>query len=54
VTVRETDGGWRVEGTARGVPVSEVTAREIKAVTYSEFELSITDDGWYAYVVFDI
>lgn len=45
---------WRVEASARGVPLSAVTAREIKAVTYSEMDLSETEDGWKAYVVFDV
>ena len=45
---------WRVRVSARGVPLSDVTAREIKAVTYSEMDLSETDDGWEAYVVFDV
>jgi len=48
------DGEWRVEATARGVPLDRVTARDLKAVTYSEMDLSETDDGWHAYVVFDV
>ncbi|QKY17171.1 archease [Halorubrum sp. CBA1229] len=54
------DGGpddseaWTVEATARGVPLDDVAAREIKAVTYSEMSLDRRDDGWYAYVVFDV
>lgn len=54
------DGGpddpeaWTVEATARGVPLGDVAAREIKAVTYSEMALDRRDDGWYAYVVFDV
>jgi len=54
------DGGpddseaWTVEATARGVPLDAVVAREIKAVTYSEMALERRDDGWYAYVVFDV
>lgn len=54
VTVSEADGAWRLEGTARGVPLSDVTAREVKAVTYSEMHLGETDGGWSAYVVFDV
>jgi len=53
-TVVETDGGWRVEASARGVPLEAVDAREVKAVTYSEMRLDRTDDGWEAYVVFDV
>lgn len=47
-------GGWIIGGTARGVPLDAVDAREIKAVTYSEMTLEETDDGWLAYVVFDV
>ena len=53
--VRVWDGGqWRLEGSARGVPLSAVDAREIKAVTYSEMVLEETPTGWRAYVVFDV
>ena len=45
---------WRVEATARGVPLDAVEARDLKAVTYSEMDLSETADGWHAYVVFDV
>ncbi|GAB6880241.1 archease [Halorubrum gandharaense] len=48
------DETWRVTASARGVPLADVAAREIKAVTYSEMELSEREDGWYAYVVFDV
>jgi len=48
------DDGWRVRGQYRGVPLSEVEARDLKAVTYSEMDLSETADGWHAYVVFDV
>jgi SHS2 domain-containing protein len=54
VSVEQQAGRWHATGTARGVALSAVSAREIKAVTYSEFELSETDDGWRAYVVFDV
>jgi len=54
-TVEEgVEGEWRLEASARGVPFSAVDAREIKAVTYSEMELERTDEGWRAYVVFDV
>ena len=52
--VRETDEGWTVDGSARGVPLSSVDAREVKAVTYSEMRLEPMPDGWQAYVVFDV
>jgi len=45
---------WRAAATARGVPLDAVSAREVKAVTYSEMALERRDDGWYAYVVFDV
>jgi len=45
---------WHVEATARGVPLSLVDAREIKAVTYSEMTLERRNGEWYAYVVFDV
>ena len=47
-------GEWRVEGRARGVPFERVDARDVKAVTYSEMRLEAGDDGWEAYVVFDV
>jgi SHS2 domain-containing protein len=50
---RDADG-WTVTASARGVPLELVDAREIKAVTYSEMDLSRTDAGWHAYVVFDV
>ncbi len=48
------DGEWRLEATARGVPLSTIDAREVKAVTYAEMRLEETDDGWEGYVVFDV
>ncbi|WP_380674269.1 archease [Salinigranum sp. GCM10025319] len=55
VSSPDADGGkWRVEGRARGIPLARVDAREIKAVTYSEMRLEASDDGWEAYVVFDV
>lgn len=53
-TVSETTAGWTVEASARGIPLDAITAREVKAVTYSEMELEPTDVGWYAYVVLDV
>ena len=54
VAVEGADGEWRLAGSARGVPVAGLGAREIKAVTYSEMRLEAGDDGWEAYVVFDV
>ncbi len=53
-TITKGDGDWTIEGSARGVPLSAVTAREIKAVTYSEMAVEERDGEWYAYVVFDV
>lgn len=50
----EGEGEWVLSGSARGVPLEEITAREIKAVTYSEMALEEVDSGWRAYVVFDV
>lgn len=52
-TVRE-DGDWYLSGSARGVPLAGLGAREIKAVTYSEMVVEETDGGWRTYVVFDV
>lgn len=54
VEITEKDGEWVLDGSARGVPLEGLGAREIKAVTYSEMALAETDDGWRAYVVFDV
>lgn len=48
------DDEWRLEGSARGVPLDAIDAREIKAVTYSEMRLEDVGDGWESYVVFDV
>jgi len=53
-TVDGTPDGWRFEGSYRGVPLAAVTARDLKAVTYSEMAIEETADGWQAYVVFDV
>jgi SHS2 domain-containing protein len=45
---------WRFTGTYRALPLAEVTARDLKAVTYSEMEIQETDEGWRVYVVFDV
>ncbi|HMB50723.1 MAG TPA: archease [Natronoarchaeum rubrum] len=54
VEIAERSGEFELRGSARGVPLSVVSAREIKAVTYSEMEIAETADGWRAYVVFDV
>jgi SHS2 domain-containing protein len=45
---------WTLEGSARGVPLAAIDAREVKAVTYSEMRIEETADGWQAYVVVDV
>lgn len=45
---------WVCQGSARGVPLEAITAREIKAVTYSEMDLSERAEGWHGYVVLDV
>lgn len=45
---------WRVSGSARGVPLDDINAREVKAVTYSEMTLEETANGWHIYVVLDV
>ncbi|MFA9517801.1 archease [Halopenitus sp. H-Gu1] len=53
--VQETpEDEWTLSASARGIPFESVTARDIKAVTYSQMRLESRDDGWYAYVVFDV
>lgn len=54
VTISEINGEFSLSGSARGVPLDEVAAREIKAVTYSEMVVERSRAGWYAYVVFDV
>jgi SHS2 domain-containing protein len=52
--VTEDANGWHVEGTYRGVDLAAVTARDLKAITYSEMVIEETADGWRIYVVFDV
>ncbi|WP_424018677.1 archease [Halorientalis pallida] len=53
-SVRDDGDEWTCEASARGVPLSAVDARDVKAVTYSEMTLEESADGWRAYVVFDV
>ena len=48
------EASWRLDATAHGLPLAAVDAREIKAVTYSEMRVERVDEGWTAYVVFDV
>ena len=45
---------WRLDASARGIPLSAIDAREVKAVTYSEMAIGETTEGWRAYVLFDV
>lgn len=54
VDIRTADSEWILEGDVGGIPLDEIDAREIKAVTYSEMRLEETDAGWESYVVFDV
>ena len=53
-TVERRGEEWVVDGSARGVPLDAVEAREVKAVTYSEMLLEKREGGWHAYVVLDV
>mgnify|MGYP000672287063 CR=1 FL=1 len=48
------DEEWSLTATYRGIPLDDLDAREVKAVTYSEMRVERTDGGWVAYVVFDV
>lgn len=52
--VTERADGYVLRGSARGVPLNLLHAREIKAVTYADMAIERTDDGWEAYVVLDV
>ena len=54
LTELEQGNRWQLEASARAIPLERVSAREIKAVTYSEMQLEESADGWEAYVVFDV
>jgi SHS2 domain-containing protein len=53
-TTPEDGEEWVVRASARGVPLADVSAREVKAVTYSEMRIEETEGGWRAYVVLDV
>lgn len=54
VSIEEHDGSWHLTGSTRGIPLDRVSARDVKAVTYSEMRIERTDGGWEAYVVLDV
>jgi len=53
-TVERDGDEWTLTASARGVPLSEVAARDLKAVTFSEMRIEESDGAWEAYVVFDV
>lgn len=52
--VTRSKGGWHLDGSACGVDLDRVEARDLKAVTYSEMAIEETETGWRVYVVFDV
>ena len=54
VEIESIDGEWTLEGTARGIPIAGLGAREVKAITYSEMELEERDGEVHGYVVLDV
>ena len=46
--------GYELTSTVGCVPLAVVSGREIKAVTYADMRVEQTDNGWSAYVVFDV
>lgn len=54
VSINRNGDGYVLTGTARGVPLAELSAREVKAVTYADMVIEQTDDGWRGYVVLDV
>lgn len=53
-TVTREDDDWIAEASARGVPLNDVIARDVKAVTYSDMQIQREDTVWRAYVVLDV
>lgn len=53
-TVTRDGGDWIAVASARGVPLDEVVARDVKAVTYSDMRIQEEDTVWRAYVVLDV
>lgn len=48
------NGEWRLSGTYRGVPVSMIRGREIKAPTYADMEIAEDGGEWTARAVLDV
>lgn len=54
VELEQTGDQMRATITAQTIPLEDIAAREIKAVTYSEMTVERRDGTWYGYVVFDV
>lgn len=52
--IEETKAGYALSGSARGVPLEGLSAREVKAVTYADMTIEQTTTGWRGYVVLDM
>ncbi|GAA0300707.1 archease [Halarchaeum salinum] len=53
-TVARDGEDWVLDASSRGVPLADVAARDLKAVTFSQMRIEETAAGWEAYVVFDV
>lgn len=53
-TVERDGEAYALDASARGVPLSAVVARDVKAVTYSEMSIEEREGAWRIYVVFDV
>lgn len=53
-TVERDGEDWTLTASARGVPLADVAARDLKAVTFSEMRIDEDEGAWAAYVVFDV
>jgi len=53
-TVARDGDEWTLDASARGLPLADVAARDLKAVTFSQMRIEERADGWEAYVVFDV
>ena len=53
-SVTGSDDTWDLSGAFRGVPVDQITAREIKAPTYADMKIVETTEHCEARVVLDV
>ncbi len=54
VQIEQNKTNWSLSSVYHGVPISSITSREIKAVTYSDMAIERIPSGWKLYVVFDV